>query len=309
MFLCALFLAIHPAMAADPELPEDPFVEVLGIAQDAGHPQAGCKKTCCAGAWSDAHLGHRVVSLAILDPASGERWFLDASPDFPAQLKHLDDLMPANEGHGISGIFLTHAHIGHYTGLMHLGREAMGAKNIPVYAMPKMRRFLEESGPWELLVRLNNIALRDLQANETLPLNSRIRIQPLQVPHRGEYTETVGFVVSGPNRSVLYLPDMDKWERWETSIETLIASVDRAYLDGTFFAAGETPGRSMEEIPHPFVQESMQRFSHLPASERNKIHFLHFNHTNPLLRANSPEAAALSAAGMHAAQRGDRLGL
>jgi len=29
--------------------------------------------------------------------------------------------------------------MGHYTGLMHFGREVMGTNNLPVYAMPKMK--------------------------------------------------------------------------------------------------------------------------------------------------------------------------
>jgi pyrroloquinoline quinone biosynthesis protein B len=309
MFLRTLFLATSRLWAAEPALPPGPFVQVLGVAQDAGHPQAGCYKACCAPAWSDPSLGHRVASLAILDPISGERWLIDASPDFPVQLRELDRLMPPRAGHGIAGILLTHAHIGHYTGLVHLGREVMGAQGVPVYAMPKMRAFLERSGPWELLDRLDNITLVTLTADQELRLNERIVVRPIQIPHRSEYTETVGFVVSGPQRSVLYIPDIDKWERWDTGIESVIATVDRAYLDGTFFADGEIAGRSMADIPHPFVVESLARFADLSAAERDKVHFLHLNHTNPLLRPDSAETQRVQQGGMHVAKRGERLAL
>ena len=47
------------------------------------------------------------------------------------------------------GIFLTHAHIGHYSGLIHLGKEALGAKGISVYAMPKMSFFLKRKWTME----------------------------------------------------------------------------------------------------------------------------------------------------------------
>eukprot|EP00957_Ditylum_brightwellii_P156501 11911053-Ditylum_brightwellii.AAC.1 len=61
------------------------------------------------------------------------------------------------------GIFLTHAHIGHYTGLMYLGREALGAVDVPVYAMPRMRSFLKNNGPWSQLVSLGNINIQNLE--------------------------------------------------------------------------------------------------------------------------------------------------
>ena len=289
------------------ELPDGPFVEMLGVTQDGGHPQAGCQDSCCAAAWADPRLGHRVASMAILDPISNQRWVIDASPDFPIQLRSLDETMPVPDGIGLDGVLLTHAHIGHYVGLMHLGREALGATNVPVYAMPKMRRFLEENGPWELLGRLGNIDIIPLQANQEMKLNERISILPIPIPHRSEYTETVGFVVQGPDRSVLYIPDIDKWGRWRTPIEDVIATVDRAYLDGTFFADGEIKGRSMADIPHPFVMESIERFEALESFEKDKIRFFHLNHTNPLLNPASSEWALVRDQGMHVAVRGERM--
>jgi pyrroloquinoline quinone biosynthesis protein B len=282
---------------------------VLGIAQDGGYPQAGCRRECCARAWRDASLHSGVSCLGIVDPATGQRWLLDATPDFPQQLRALDELAPATSVPGLAGIFLTHAHIGHYTGLMHLGREAIGARNVPVYAMPRMREFLVSNGPWDQLVRLENIELRALSADEPVALNERLTATPVLVPHRDEYSETVGFRIEGPNHSVLYIPDIDKWERWNRPIEKLIAEVDVAYLDGTFFAEGEIPGRSMAEVPHPFIEESMQHFAGLPTAERAKIRFIHLNHTNPALRADSPARREIERAGFRVAEIGERVGL
>ncbi|MGB0638211.1 MAG: MBL fold metallo-hydrolase [Myxococcota bacterium] len=296
-----------PESGAGSELPDGPFTEMLGVAQDGGHPQAGCQETCCAAAWADPRLGHRVASMAVVDPISRQRWIIDASPDFPIQLRTLDEAMPVPGSIGLDGVLLTHAHIGHYTGLMHLGREALGATKIPVYAMPKMQRFLRENGPWELLDRLDNIEIMPLSAGKEIQLNERIHVCPIQIPHRSEYTETVGFVVRGPQRSVLYIPDIDKWDRWSTPIEKVIATVDRAYLDGTFFADGEIKERPMAEIPHPFVMESIERFRSLESAEKSKIHFFHLNHTNPLLDPSSSQSAIVREQGMHVARRGDRL--
>ncbi len=289
----------------------DPFVVVLGIAQDGGFPQAGCKKDCCSEAWVDQSERRHVSCLAIVDPVSSQRWIIDATPDFKDQLRLLDEVGSVSEipGVGLAGIFLTHGHIGHYTGLMHLGHEAMGAKNVPVYVMPRMREFLSTNGPWDQLVRYKNIELRELVADQPIQLNDRISVTPFRVPHREEYTEVVGYRIDGPNRSVLFIPDIDKWERWDRRIEDMIADVDVAYLDGTFYAEGELPNRLMADIPHPFIAESMQRFESLPADEKAKIRFIHMNHTNPALPAGSAAREAITEAGFGVAVELERVDL
>lgn len=285
-----------------------PFVVVLGNAQDGGHPQAG---TPPGPAWDPARR-RLATSLAIVDPESGERWLLEATPDFRDQLHLLDQVAPAEGVPGLSGIFLTHAHVGHYSGLIHLGREIIGARGVPVYGMPRMLAFLRSNGPWDQLVRLENISLRPLAHGVPVRLNERIRVTPFLVPHRDEYSETVGFRIEGPTRSVVFLPDIDKWERWDaegTRIEDVVADVDVAYLDGTFFADGEVPGRAMAEIPHPFVVETLERFSGAPAAVREKIRFIHLNRTNPALFADSPERVRIEAAGFRVAEALERVEL
>jgi pyrroloquinoline quinone biosynthesis protein B len=146
-----------------------------------------------------------------------------------------------------------------------------------------MREFLGRNGPWEQLVRLGNIRLMPLDG-QPVRLNERITVTPLRVPHRDEYSETVGFVIRGPRRAVLWLPDIDKWEKWQTAIESVIATVDVAYLDGTFLSASELPGRDLREIPHPTIGETMTRLAPLPESERRKVRFIHLNQSTPALR-------------------------
>ena len=264
---------------------------VLGIAQDAGFPQAACAKDCCAAAWKDPTLRRRTVSLAVVDRTSKQRWLFECTPDFPTQLRALDEFQtPTREQQGLDGIFLTHAHVGHYTGLIHLGREIIGANETPVYTMPKMTKFLESNGPWSQLVELKNISLHPLTKDTTIKLNERVSVTPFQVPHRDEFSETVGFKIQGPNKTIVFLPDIDKWNKWNQKIEEVIRDCDVAYLDGTFFQNGEIPGRDMALIPHPFVTESIKRFSSLEKTERGKIRFIHFNHTNPVLQLGESHA-------------------
>jgi pyrroloquinoline quinone biosynthesis protein B len=208
-------LVLSVACASAQHADNAPYALVLGIAQDGGYPQAGCNRPDCIAAWRNPKLRQRVASLAIIDPESHQRWIVDATPDFPSQLRTLDATAPrANSAPLLDGILLTHAHIGHYLGLAQLGREVLGAYSIRVYAMPRMRAFLSANGPWDQLVRLHNIELAPFEDGVAVALNPRITITPIRVPHRDEYSETVAFIVRGPSRSILWLPDIDKWEKW-----------------------------------------------------------------------------------------------
>ncbi|MEL6533896.1 MAG: MBL fold metallo-hydrolase [Bacteroidota bacterium] len=288
------------------EAQSPPFIVVLGIAQDAGYPQVGCEKDCCMPAWRGERDPERVTCLGLVDPATMQSWMFEATPDFPWQFQQL------KQESGVSmpsGIFLTHAHIGHYTGLMHLGREAYGASQVPVYAMPKMREFLSTNGPWEQLVTLENIKLAQLEDGVPVELAEGIRVTPFLVPHRDEYSETVGYRIEGPNRSVLFIPDINKWELWEKDLIEELAKVDVALLDATFATANELPGRDMAEIPHPFVEETMELLKDLPLEEKKKVTFIHFNHTNPLLDLGGRESLDVRWEGFEVAWTGLRIKL
>jgi len=287
-------------------------VLVLGTAQDGGLPQIACEGPQCRAAREDPDRARLVASLLVVDPRDGRRWLIDATPDLPEQIE-------LARGHGaprgagrpalFDGLFLTHAHTGHYGGLLHLGREAYGGAALPVHGPARLTEFLRTNGPWELSVRLGHLAPRTLPPGIPHELAPDLTITAIPVPHRDEYSETYAYLIRGPERALFYLPDIDKWERWERSIEDVIADVDIALLDGTFHADGEIPGRAMAEIPHPFLLESIARFASLPAEERSKIRFIHLNHTNPASNPASRAAEDVRAAGMAIAADGEVHGL
>ncbi|MEN8247634.1 MAG: MBL fold metallo-hydrolase [Bacteroidota bacterium] len=260
------------------------YLTVLGVAQDAGYPQAGCNKSCCRKVWNGEVKPEKVVSLGIVDRTNNKVYLFDATPDFKDQLHNLTASLPSGDITSVGGIFLTHAHIGHYTGLMHLGLEAMGAQSVAVYTMPKMDSFLRNNGPWSQLVRLNNIKLIQQKSDSTINLSDNITVTPFLVPHRQEYSETVGYKIMVNGKTVLFIPDIDKWQKWDRNIVKEVDKVDYAFLDATFYDGDELPNRNMSEIPHPFVVETMDIFSSSSDSIKNKIYLIHFNHTNPLLR-------------------------
>lgn len=262
---------------------------VLGTIQDAGSPQAGCTKDCCKDLFIHPDKNRRVVSLGLADPVNNKKFILEATPDLTQQLKSLKNYIPDYTKETPDGIFLTHAHIGHYTGLMYLGKEAMNSDSTAVYAMPRMKNFLVHNGPWSQLVGGNNIFIQEMEAQKEIQLTPNLKITPFFVPHRDEFSETVGYMVSGLKKKALFIPDIDKWEKWNTNIIDAIAKVDYAFIDGTFYDAAEINNRDITTIPHPFIIESMNRFKDLPVAEKNKIYFIHFNHTNPVINKNSKQ--------------------
>ncbi len=281
---------------------------VLGIAQDAGYPQINCYKPHCLPGWQDPSKVRLATSLAIIDHDTKQKFLFEATPDIKQQLYRLHLIAP-DEQYDLAGILLTHGHMGHYTGLMHFGREAAGTRERVVYAMPRMAEYLTTNGPWSQLVKLKNIKLQRIKPSQNFELNSSIKILPLLVPHRDEYTETVGFKIIGPNKTVLFIPDIDKWQKWSDNIVDMIKVVDYALIDATFYANGELLNRDMSEVPHPFVEESMQLFSELNSKDKQKVIFIHFNHSNPLLIDGSEAQKEVIKKGFRFAREGMELDL
>jgi len=278
---------------------------VLGIAQDGGVPHIGCKQEPCELARRDPSRRRRVASLGLVDDRAGRRFLIDATPDLASQLESLNEGRAVPErGRPVDGILLTHAHIGHYAGLMYLGREALGARGVPVLATPRMARFLRENGPWSQLVSLGNVELREIEPGVEVALTPALRVTAVRVPHRDEFSDTVGYVVRGPTSSLLYVPDIDQWEKWDRRVEDEVERVDHALLDATFRSSDELPGRAASEVPHPLVTDSMRRLS----ARATRVRFIHLNHTNRLL-FDRVALDEVEAAGFRVARDGDVMAL
>jgi pyrroloquinoline quinone biosynthesis protein B len=302
MPLFAALLLAAPAIADD-----SVTIHVLGVAQDAGYPQAGCYEPHCMPGWEDRGARITASSIAVVDNANDSKLLFDATPYISDQLYRLHKIAPDGE-YTLDGIFLTHAHIGHYTGLMFFGHEVMGAHGVPVFAMPRMRRFLENNGPWDQLVRYENILLQSLQDGASVAFDG-VTVTPFRVPHRDEYSETVGYRIEGPNKTAVFIPDIDKWHDWDTDIRDVVRDVDYALLDATFYADGELPGRDMSKIRHPFIAESMELFETLSAEEKSRVIFIHMNHTNPAMVAGSEARKTIEDNGFRVAFEGMQLEL
>jgi pyrroloquinoline quinone biosynthesis protein B len=263
------------AVAPGPTVEDAWELVVLGVAQDAGIPHLACEQELCVSIREGKRKRERVASIGLVNPVLGRAYLFDATPDLPTQLHDL------NNGRPPDGIFLTHAHIGHYTGLMYLGRESVDFQRVPVYGTERMTRFLRDNGPWSLLTSRRNVDLRTVVPDQRIDLEGGAWVTPILVPHRDEFTDTVGYLISGPNRRALFIPDIDQWQKWERDIRVMADEVDYLLVDGTFASPDEIPGRSVDDIPHPMMQTTRD----LLRGTKAMLRFIHVNHTNRQLEA------------------------
>lgn len=249
-------------------------LQILGSGQDAGTPHTGCFCKVCNKARKVVKHRRLGPSVAFYDNQEKFCYLIDASPDFKLQLEILmQELKQVSRKDRtlLSGIFLTHAHLGHIAGLWQLGWEALAANNLLVYCTSKMLNTLKSNYPFNLLVKRKNIKLQELRAHITNDFGS-FTVKIFEVPHRNEIADTVGYVIESSKR-VVYLPDLDYWN--DSALKE-VQKADIAFIDGTFYHKSEFVQYS--KVPHPSIQDTIERLGDTKA----EIYFTHINHTNPV---------------------------
>jgi pyrroloquinoline quinone biosynthesis protein B len=287
-------------------------VVVLGRAQDGGMPHVGCNRPCCVEARESGR--HELpASIGVIDRGTGRLLLIEATPAIDAQLAMLHEAAGVTDRgrQPVDGVLLTHAHMGHYLGLAQFGREVAATKSLPVHVSPRFAEFLRSNGPWSQLVELEQIQLHEFEPGKRFEPIPGLEVEPIPVPHRDEFSDTMAFKLHGPSRTVLFVPDINRWdsERVEPGfIEELMEGVDVAYVDGTFYDGREIPGRDLRMIPHPAIVDTMELFDERGRTDPGSIRFIHLNHTNPALHEEDI-VEAIEAGGFRIAQPGERVGL
>jgi pyrroloquinoline quinone biosynthesis protein B len=280
------------------------YIYILGNTQDAGLPHIGCQHPFCEDSFN-VYEDHYTTSIAVVNSDLKKYILFEATPDITFQLNNLKQnifdefLLPES-------IYITHAHIGHYSGLMYFGREALGANDLMVRVLPRMSNFLQNNGPWSQLVDINNIKIKEINFGLSTKELDNIYITPFQVPHRDEYSETAGYIIKGKNKKALFIPDIDKWEKWDRDLSQLAKEFDFLLIDATFYDSKEI-NRDISEIPHPLVTETMNLLIRLNKENRNKVYFIHMNHTNMMLDPNSELSKLITSKGFNIARLGQKL--
>ena len=294
-----IFLIISTQLYSQSE-----YIYILGNTQDAGLPHIGCQHPFCEDSFN-VYEEHYTTSIAVVNSDLKKYILFEATPDITFQLNNLkknifdEFLLPES-------IYITHAHIGHYTGLMYFGREALGAKDLIVKVLPRMSNFLQNNGPWSQLVDINNIKIEELNFESSTYELKNISVTPVQVPHRDEYSETAGYIIKGKNKKALFIPDIDKWEKWDRDLSKLVKEFDFLLIDATFYDSKEI-NRDISEIPHPLVTETIGLLGGLDLKNRNKVYFIHMNHTNMMLDPDSKLSKLVISKGFNIARLGQKL--
>ncbi len=280
------------------------YIYILGNTQDAGMPHIGCRHKFCLDNFTKYEEFY-VTSIAVVNSDLKKYILFEATPDITYQLNHIKNNI-FQEFTLPEAIYITHAHIGHYTGLMYFGREALGSKNLLVKVLPKMSNFLKTNGPWSQLVILNNIQIQNTKFDESNSELSNIDVTPIKVPHRDEYSETAGYIIAGKNKKALFIPDIDKWEKWDKKLIDLVKDFDYLLIDATFYDSEEI-NRDISEIPHPLVSETTNLLNNLSKENKRKVYFIHMNHTNPMLDPDSDLSKSITNKGFNIARLGQKL--
>ncbi len=271
---------------------------LLGTAQDAGVPQAGCTCPNCKRAWENPDHRRLVVCVGLVDETTNQCWLIDATPDIKEQLHALHQFAP---NCALAGILLTHVHMGHYTGLLQFGPEAMNSNQLPIYVTEPVENYLRQNAPWSFLADQGNITFRRLTYDATVALSPNLHVTPIPVPHRDEFSDTLAFVVKGPQKQLFFCPDIDSWDEWDDDIREFTAEMDVALLDAPFYSAAELPGRDMSKIRHPLVTDTIARLAGVDC----QVYLTHLNHSNPLL-TNGPEREQVETRGFFVSQFGQQ---
>ena len=308
--------ATEPGLDADDpviERSDTPRLVALGTAQDGGFPHAACSCAQCERARTRPGDARLISSLALVLPSPKRTYLIDATPDIRPQLDRLRALRGTTAGRvdrvPVDGVFLTHAHLGHYTGLAFFGYESIHTRDLPVFCTPSMAHYLETNGPWSQLVRLENVELHPTEPGRSIDLDANVTVTAIRVPHRDEYADTVGFIFRGPARSAIYVPDTDSWSAWEPSLIHVLDGIDVAIIDATFFSAAELPGRDVSKIGHPLVEASMDLLEPLVKAGLLEVYFTHLNHSNPAIFVDSPEHREIERRGFAVLAEGQEIPL
>jgi pyrroloquinoline quinone biosynthesis protein B len=263
-------------------------------------------------------------SIAI--SGDGESWFLiNASPEIRAQIEAFPALWPREKRHSpIAGILLTNGDLDHCLGLLSL-RES---HPLVVYATEAVRAgFSEGNVLYQTLARFpGQVEWRRLELGREQRLgdeHSSLHVTAIPAPGKLPlHLETarapspedgVGLLVRD-ERSGGRLAYFSGVAGPSAEIERAAAHAGALFFDGTFWSSDELIAaglgtRRAEEMAHWPVggrDGSLGFLSRLAARRRILIHV---NNTNPILREDGPQRAAVTTAGVEVAEDGMELSL
>ena len=299
-------------------------IKVLGSAAGGGFPQWNCGCPNCRGVRGGELKARARTQESIAVSADGDNWFLlNASPEIRTQIEGFTRLHPRGPRDSpIAGILITNGDLDHCLGLLSL-RES---HPLQIYATAQVRRgFTESNAFYATLERFpGQTTWRTLVPGEELELKfldgrtSGLDVQTLSVPGqpplhlRGRFApgpeDNVAFRIRdrANGRAMVYMSGA------AAVTPAVLAAIDGTqcvFFDGTFWAADELIALGLgdkraEDMAHLPIGGQAGSLVHLANIKAPRRFYIHINNTNPILREDSAEHAAVEAAGWRVAYDG-----
>ena len=300
-------------------------IRVLGSAAGGGFPQWNANSEACRRAWAGDPLAPPQTQSSVAVSADGDSWFLlNASPDLRQQINDNPPLHPrrGKRDSAIQGAVLTNGDVDHVAGLLNL-RES---QRLTLYAT---RRILDVLAANPIFGVLNP----EFVAREAVELDrpfdlvnadgqpSGLTVIAFAVPGKvalyledaaagdnfgSQDEDTIGLHVGDGKTGFYYIPGC---ARMTPSLADRLRGAPLVFFDGTLWTddemvaagVGVKTGQRMGHMSMSGPEGSIAAFEELDVCRRV---FIHVNNTNPVLLGDSPERAALEAAGWRLARDG-----
>ena len=288
------------------------LIRVLGSAAGGGFPQWNCGCRNCRGARERTLRVRARSQECVAVSTDGASWaLLNCSPEIRQQIEAFPGLHPRGPRQSpIAAILFTNGDLDHTLGLLSL-RES---HPLIVYATDPVRRgFIEGNVLYKTLEAGREEAIVDTGGKEigltveavAIPGKPPVHLEALAPP---DPEDNVGFRIRerATGLTLVYLSGIGAVTE---SVRRAMSGAAAVFFDGTFWSSDELPALGLgtkraEEMAHLPVggpSGSLAQLANLSAARRV---YIHINNTNPMLREDSPEHAAVVAAGWEIAEDG-----
>ena len=292
------------------------FIRVLGSAAGGGFPQWNCGCPNCRGL-REGRLRARARSQeCVAISADGNGWLLlNCSPEIRGQIESFPPLHPRGPRDSpIAAVLLTNGDLDHCLGLLSL-RES---HPLVVYATEAVRRgFTEGNVLYRTLERFpGQVTWRALKTGREEEI-AGLAVEPLAVagkapvhlePAPPDPEQNIGVRVreQATGRVLAYLSAA---AAVTPEVRRALDGADAVFFDGTFWSSDELPAQGLgakraEDMAHLPVGGPAGSLARLAGVRAGRRVYIHVNNTNPMLREDSAEHAAVAAAGWEIAWDG-----
>jgi pyrroloquinoline quinone biosynthesis protein B len=304
------------------------LIKVIGSAAGGGLPQWNCNGRNSAGVRKGVAGLRARTQASVAVSANGSDWvLLNASPDLRQQINETPELQPASDkgprNSPIKAVVLTNGDVDAIAGLLTL-REA---QPLTIYGSQRVLDVLASNSIFDVL-DASLVARRPMTLGrpfavegpggpvglevEAFPVPGKVALY-LEDAEAGEgfgtqEGDTVGLKVmeSGSGRHFFFIPGCS---RLDDATRERLKGAPLLFFDGTLYTNDEM-------IVQGLMNKTGDRIGHMNMSGANgtmetfrdlgvkrKI-FIHINNSNPALREDSAERAAIEASGWEVAYDG-----